>query len=417
MAAAPSAIGTRTLKAGDVLLKPGDKFKHIYIVQSGRISLGQSKNGKFVEIAQLAMGQSIGDEAAFGPMQWNLTALAIRETVIVEIPVEAVTGPMNQAPTALKTLVKALADRIKTSFNEVKALKLGREAVPCPGDNVAKVFGVVYHCARMMGEVDAAGSHASADWDALRKFAFEVFSESMVRLEDAVGILSKLGYARFEGRKLHLTDLKQVEAFFDYYGGYHFKSGYGDLLKTNSKLQKVTEEFLKIADQHPVDRGGNAHLPYTATINAMKAVMGQSFEADQLFRLEQKGLFIKRTANQDGGILSFYRPDFDQMVLNWKVLREIELWNEKGFVEASSTPLSNDPSTAAFDPVAERKKWAKALEGWKPAVTSEKDAVKLRQGERPPQGEVWCEVCMGVLERSAKICNVCGTEVKAKQAA
>lgn len=415
MAATPSAIGTRKLKAGDVLVKSGDKFKHIYIVQSGRISLGQSKNGRFVEIAQLGVGQSVGDEAAFGPMQWSLTALAIRDTVIVEIPVEAITGPLNSAPLALKTLVKALADRIKASFNEVKALKIGREAVPCPGDHVAKVFGVVYHCARMMGEVDAAGSQATADWDELRNFASEVFSESLVRLEDAVGILGKLGYARFEGRTLHLTDLKQIEAFFDYYGGYHFKSGFADLLKTNSKLQKITEEFLSIADAHPVDRGGNAHLPYKSTIDSMKVAMGQSFEADQLFRLEQKGLFIKRTANQDGGILSFYRPDFDQMVLNWKMLREIELWNEMGFVEASATPQSNDPT--AFDPVAERKKWAEALAGWKPAVTSAKDALKLREAERPLAGEVWCETCMGVLERSAKVCNVCGTEVKASRAA
>ena len=40
----------------------------------------------------------------------------------------------------------------------------------------------------------------------------------------------------------------------------------------------------------------------------MKKTMGATFEADQLFRLEQKGLFIKRTTTQDGGILSFLPP-------------------------------------------------------------------------------------------------------------
>jgi CRP-like cAMP-binding protein len=413
----PSAITTRSLRTGEVLLKPGDKVRNIYLLQSGRMALGQVKSEKFVEIAQLAAGQSIGDEAAFGPLQWNLIAIAIRDTVLIEVPVDAITTPLNQAPPMLKTLLKALGDRLKSSFNEVKALRLGRETLPCPPDHVAKVFGVIYHGAKMNGQVSESGADATVDWDELRKFAVEVFNESVVRLEDAVGILTKLGYARFEERKLHLTDLKQVEAFFDYYGNYHFKGGYADLLKTNSKMQKVTEEFLKIADQHPMDRGGNAHLPYKPTIDAMKKAMGGSFEADQLFRLEQKGLFIKRTATQDGGILSFYRPDFDQMMLNWKLLREIELWNEKGFVDATVVPSGKDPMLPPFDPVEERKKWAKALEGWKPAtLAGPASALKLRAGERPPAGETWCEVCMGVLERGAKSCPVCGADVKAKAA-
>jgi CRP-like cAMP-binding protein len=404
---------TRSLRAGETLLKPGDKIKSVYMIQSGRISLCQAKNGRFVEIAQLSAGHAIGDEAAFGPMQWNLTALALRDTVVIEVPLEAVTEPLNQAPTPLKSLLKALGERMKVAFGEVKTLRLNRDAVPCPSDHVAKVFGVVYHVARIIGKMDETEVESTVDWDELRKFAAEVFGETIVRVEDAVSILLKLGYARFEGRKLHLSDLKHVESFFDYYGSYYFKGGYEDLLKTNSKIQKVTEEFLKIADHYPVDRGGYAHLPYKPTIDAMKKAMGGAFEADQLFRIEQKGLFIKRTTTQDGGVLSFYRPDFEQMLLNWRFLRELEAWNEKGFVDmagAEAAPGGNVAARDALDPVAERRKWAKALEGWKPAALSGSGAPKLRSGDKA-KGEVWCSVCMSVVSHNQRECQVCGAEL------
>ena len=261
--ATATKLTTRNLRAGETLLSPGDKIKRVYMIQSGRIPLCQAKGGKVVEIAQLSSGQSIGDEAAFGPLQWNLTALALRETVVIEVPLESITEPLNQAPPAIKQLVKGLGDRLKTSFSEVKTLKLNRDAVPCPADHVAKVFGVIYHVARIIGTLNEEAASATADWDQFRKFAAEVFDESVVRLEDAVGVLIKLGYARFEGATLHLTDLKQVEAFFDYYGSYHFKGGYDDLLKTNAKMQKVTEEFLKLADNHPMDRGRQRASPLT----------------------------------------------------------------------------------------------------------------------------------------------------------
>ena len=412
-------VVTRNLRPGETLIKPGDKIKSIYMIQSGRISLCQAKSGKVVEIAQLSSGQSIGDEAAFGPMQWNLTALALRDSVVLEVPLESITEPLNQAPPPLKALFKAMGDRLKTSFNEVKTLKLNRDAVPCPADNVAKVFGVLYHVARIIGTLSEDGAKASADWTEFRKFAVEVFDESVVRLEDAVGILIKLGYARFEGNQLHLNDLKQVEAFFDYYGMYHFKGGYDDLLKTNAKMQKVTEEFLKLAERHPVDRGGNAHMPYKPTIDAMKKAMGATFEADQLFRLEQKGLFIKRTTTQDGGILSFYRPDFDQMMLNWKFLRELELWNEKGFVDTAgvqAAPTGGASAQPMLDPAEERKKWAKALEEWKPAAFSTEGSPTLRSGDKA-DGEIWCSICMSVVARNQKSCQVCGAELDTPKAA
>jgi CRP-like cAMP-binding protein len=404
-------IVTRNLKAGETLLKPGDKLNSVYIVQSGRISICQPKGGKMVEISQMRAPETIGDECVFGPMPWQLSALAIRDSVIVEIPVEMLQEQINKGNPNQKALLKAFSDRVKTTFAELKTLQTNREVMPCPADNTAKVFGVVFHTARAVGAASDSGGPTVADWVQFKKYAFEVFDESVVRLEDAVNVLAKLGYVKLVGDKIHLNDMKQIEAFFDYYGNYHFKGGYSDLLKTNAKMQKVTEEFLRVADAYPVDRGGNAHLPYKDTIDAMKKVMGNSFEADQLFRLEQKGLFIKRVSTQDGGTLSFYRPDFEQMMLNWKILRELEIWNEKGFVELGG---QTGAPAEAVDPAAERKRWAQMLAGWKPVASA--GGLKLRSGEKKA-GEIWCPTCMSVVTKAQKQCHVCGAELGTAKAA
>jgi NADH pyrophosphatase NudC (nudix superfamily) len=49
--------------------------------------------------------------------------------------------------------------------------------------------------------------------------------------------------------------------------------------------------------------------------------------------MEKKGLFVKRESSTTGGSISFYRHDFSTMFQNWKILREIDKWNEKGVVE------------------------------------------------------------------------------------
>jgi hypothetical protein len=100
------------------------------------------------------------------------------------------------------------------------------------------------------------------------------------------------------------------------------------------------------------------------------------------------------------------------MLLNWRILREIEIWNETGYIEA--LPGSHLPGVAASVPdhAAERKKWAKMLINWQPTTASPsgKGVPELRKGEKKP-GEVWCTICMSPLTKAQKLCDVCGAQV------
>ena len=407
-------VTTRKLKPGEALAKTGEKPTCAYLVQEGCLSYFQTKGNKIIEIGQTQSPESIGEETLFGTPHSHLKAMAIRDTTLVELPLsllreqlEPVSG--SKELKELKVLLKAVSDRFKSAFSELRNAKVNAEVQPCPAESTSKLFGTLFHTSRILGRKDH--DIAEVDWKELKNYASAVFDESPLRLESGLNILIKLGYATVRAGQVRITGMKQLESFFEYYGNYYFKGSAAEFLKTNSKSTAVTEAFLEVAGSYPVDRGGNAHVPFKPAIDAMKTKLGPGFEADQLFRLEQKGLFMKRLATNDGGTLVFYRPDFEQMLLNWKILREVELWNEQGYVDmgaqAALQVASNSAPPPALKPEVERRKWAALLSKWKPPAGLGKIPA-LRTAALPSDGELWCSMCMSIVQKDQAVCQVCG---------
>ncbi|MDR3607144.1 MAG: cyclic nucleotide-binding domain-containing protein [Oligoflexia bacterium] len=415
----PKKIETRTLQTGDVLLKPGDRVTSVYVVQSGRLGVFQNRGEQLVEITQLTAPECLGEEVAFGPQVWSLQVTAIRPTVVVEIPASMIPEQIKATPPHTRDLIKSLNERSKALFSELRVFRGDQGATACPADETAKVFAIIFHTLRSVGQLEKNGENesATAPWRELLRFARDIFQESEARLESAVQILIRLGYATFSkdaagAEKIFVRSMRTLEDFVDYYGGYHFKGGYSNLLKTNAKMTRITEEAVKLANNSElgakVDRAGVVYLPYKAAIDAMKSAI-PGFEADQLFRLEQKGLFVKRVATNDGGVLSFLKMDFEQMLRNWTLLREVEIWNEAGYVQPAQD------LSVVLDPKMERERFKQLLAHWKPIASAAGGPPKIRTGPKK-MGEIWCGVCMSVCKPKQKNCEVCGAEIKSEAA-
>ena len=134
----------------------------------------------------------------------------------------------------------------------------------------------------------------------------------------------------------NVSDLSVVEKFVDFYQNYYFKPGYEGILKYDEKCMQTAKALLKISTGVPVDRNGTATLKFTDAMDQMKAEVGATFNLESLGRLQQKGLFVKRQTSADGGTISFLRTDFEATVQHWAFLREIDSWNEAGFVDLSA---------------------------------------------------------------------------------
>ncbi len=344
----------KNIKRGELLIKPGDRPKNVYLVTSGRISVLQPKGDKNVELFHVSDQQVLGEELISTPNQWGGGfAVALSDAKIIEVPAASIRELIETLRPEAKAIFKGVMERAKSTTSELKKIRVEKEQTPCPGDDTARVFGVILHSAKAVGrEEDGA---FVADWEEFKNFAVDIFGEPQPRLEEACAILLKLGYlerapgaTEFEG-VIQFKDLVPVENFFEFYYSYHFKPNAKDMLRTNERASRITDEFLKIAESTPADRGGRVTLPYKPTIDAMKKAFDGKFEADQLFALQTKGLMVKHTADSNGGTLMFIKQDFLQMLNNWRFLKEIELWNERGFVDPTTTEVILAAKKAADD--------------------------------------------------------------------
>lgn len=414
-AAAAQQLGQITVKPGETIgdASAGKRGKSLYIVQTGRLIVNIGKD-EVLELHHAESPQCLGEEAIFGPTGVGNSAVAVEESQVLEVPIETAKGHYSKLTPLLSGVLKGLAERVRVASAELKTLKLARNALPCPPDYTAKVFGVTFHSARFVGKKQ--DDLLVATYQNFLDYAVNVMEETPYRMLQALRILAKLGYAKLDLEKsgtIEFKDMTQIEAFFDFYQNYHFKPGYASLLKTNDKITQITQTFLKLSRGYDADRSGLVHMPFKPTIDAMKEKLGSSFEADQLFRLEQKGLMIKRTTTQDGGILSFWRAEFEQMLLNWKVLREVELWNKKGFVEMTDGTVAPVPATAVPEASPAGKaavlSLAERLAAWQPKVLQGK--VPQIRTAPPAPGEIFCPTCMSTITAEQTLCEVCDSEL------
>lgn len=382
-----SANGAKVFKRGEAIYKEGEKASALYLIQAGQVSL-QVQRAKPIEIFIVGNGQVIGDHALTGLSSHPHTAIAVTEVRILELPLEAVKAQVEGASQILKVMAKSLADRAKLLHNELKSIRLERDSQACPPDQLAKILATVFHVARTKGKVEKDGStHVS--WILMKQYAQRLFLESPKRLEAAITVFVKLNQASFVMQKneeepdqpeeigtVIFKDLNLIEWVFEHWQYYYFKGGKTDILKTDEKVMQVVAALVDYAQGLEADRNGVVRIDFATVVERFKSESGIVLNADYFGIVEQKGLFVKRHPTDQGVQLQYEILEFTRWSRIWTVLKEIERWNEKGFV---------DTSEPAFDP----RKFQKA------------------------SGGPTCSACGTPYEAGAKFCSECGQKVVA----
>ena len=378
-------MSVKTFKKGEVIYKDGDKITAVYLIQSGGANQCLIRGKKTVDLFQLGASHILGDQVILGQATHPTSAVATTETKVLEIPVEALKQQYEQAPQMLKVLIKSLADRLRLAFNDVRSSKLEKDSSPCPEDQVAKCFGTVFHTANHKGDRSTPG-RVIVDWNLMKQYSQRVMGESPKRLEQAINILVKLKLAFYEMgkapdnpegpeeiQKVHFLDLGLVESFFEFYQYYYFKGGRSDLLKVDDLCVNLLGAIIKLSEGLEVDRFGIASIDFVKFTEYCKEEFGMNINNDHFARLEAKGVFMKRRTSGTGVLLQFEIKEFRSVFQSWKMLKEIEKWNEKGFVD--------------MDEKEEKKK-------------------KVTGGPA-------CPACAVELQAGAKFCHECGHKITA----
>ncbi|WP_411285382.1 Crp/Fnr family transcriptional regulator [Lapillicoccus sp.] len=109
-----SEMGTTRMERGDILFREGDPGDRLYVIGEGKIKLGRtSPDGRENLVAILGPGEMFGELSLFDPGPRTMTATAVAETQLMALGNESLTGLLTGRPEVSKTLLAALAQRLR----------------------------------------------------------------------------------------------------------------------------------------------------------------------------------------------------------------------------------------------------------------------------------------------------------------
>ncbi len=339
----------KVLKKGEFLFKEGDKIQSVYVVQSGQISVCVQRSKKNIDLMTIGAGYVFADLVVLGIQNYNYSTMVTQETKVVEIPIDSFKQQYESLDQVYKSFLKSMAEKLKWSISEIKTSKFEKSPLPCGEDAVAKVFGVVYHASNHKGTKE--GARVKVDWLTLRQYSQRIFGESLKRLEQATQLLVKLKLAEYvmgenpedpEGPKeiqgLIIYDQVALEAFFEFYQYYYFKGSKTELLKFDEPNYNVLRLLLMCYEGVAADRFGIVTKEFNDVVDFFKEY-GITLGQGHFVALEAKGLFCKRKTLDNKVQLQFESREFKTQIEIWRIINEIDKWNEKGFVDMSDVDL------------------------------------------------------------------------------
>jgi hypothetical protein len=378
-------MNQKTFKKGEFLFKENDKITNLYFVQSGGVNVCLVRGKKTLDLYQLGTQAIVGESLFSGQTNHLYSALCTVETKVLEVSAEAIKPQFEAGPQLFKMVIKSLTDRLKASFNELKSIRLEKDASPCPEEQVAKIFGVVFHTVNHKGTRRKDGS-VEITWHMFKQYSQRIFGESIRKLEQACNIMVKLKMASYEMGKAEdnpdgpeeiqsfvTTSLPLLEAFFEFYQYYYFKQGRSEILKPDDFVINMVDTFLKEAKEIVPDRFGVVSLEFMKVKERLGSDHGIQLNNDHFSRLEQKGCVTKRRTIGDQIKLEFEVKELTNLLFTWKVLKEIDKWNEKGAVDIN-----------------------------------EKEEKKAKKSENA------CPACSAAVSTQMKFCSECGAPLAAK---
>ncbi len=377
----------RTLKRGEFLFKETDKIQTVYIVQSGQISLQFLKNKKNIEVMTVSTGYVFADQIVLASAVYTYSAMASQETKIIEIPVEAFKSQYESFHQIYKSFIKTSCERLKWAMTEIKNKKSDKDMVPCGVEEIPRAFGFLYHSMKHKGVID--GLSCRADWATLRQYSQRIFGESLKRTEQVTQILVKLKLAEYvmtpldeddvlskpEISGFKIYDLAALESFFEFYQYYYYKGNKQNLLRPDEINYNVLNILLMAFEKSEIDKSGVVSRDLNEVTDFFKDY-GISFGSGQLTALETIGLFCKRKPAANNQVfLQFELKEFKQIFNSWRILREVEKWNDRNVVDI-----------------------------YEQEETPKKKILIL--------GGVACGSCKHVMVSAAKFCSECGARIE-----
>ncbi len=101
------------IPAGENIFKEGDIGESFYVLISGQMVVGKNRNGKFIELARMGVGDCFGEMALVGKHVRTATVRASRDAVAMRFDRETVDAHAESAHMIYRNVASILAVRLE----------------------------------------------------------------------------------------------------------------------------------------------------------------------------------------------------------------------------------------------------------------------------------------------------------------
>jgi CRP/FNR family transcriptional regulator, cyclic AMP receptor protein len=117
------AASIRTYRTGDHLFHEGQPSDSLFIIQKGSVEIRKKKAGGFIPIAKVYSGEVLGELSFFDKKPRSASAVAMQDVEVVQVGFDAMEKILNKVPGYLKTIVVAMAERLRKANDSIRKLQ------------------------------------------------------------------------------------------------------------------------------------------------------------------------------------------------------------------------------------------------------------------------------------------------------
>jgi len=107
------ALKKSFFKQGDIIFKEGDAGDAAYIVETGSIGIFKTVDDTDLQLATIRVGELFGEMAIIDGSKRMAHAVALEESVIVNVPSAGIAAMLAKQPPMIKTLIQILVDSLR----------------------------------------------------------------------------------------------------------------------------------------------------------------------------------------------------------------------------------------------------------------------------------------------------------------
>mgnify|MGYP000302946184 FL=1 len=116
-------VYSKRFEAGEVIFRSGDDARDAYIIESGKVAVSDSVDGKNIQIAELGAGEIFGEMSMIDDAPRSATVTAIEATEVIVIQRSRFQQPIVTADPLMNLLLRVVLNRFRDTQRQYSGRK------------------------------------------------------------------------------------------------------------------------------------------------------------------------------------------------------------------------------------------------------------------------------------------------------